>query len=471
MPGGAFLREPIEQLRGNLLQKHRDLAEKAVTESEADFAEIRLVHTARTTVIQAGLTHMNNGPIEQFTGTARVFIANRWGICEFTSPEQMQTALDKAAALAIHSKSHPVPFPILPPACRDTYSDDVNGVPLADIPLREKSFLCKHYCELLGASIPSGSAKVSYNEIIRDRAVVNSSGTSVREIENLGSMETQAVLPGGLVASEELALRGSFDRFTGREKHIAEMGRNLLARETKTCIAPGRTRVILDPELTGILMHEAFGHLVEADFLESNPAVAHLLRIGSKVGSECVSIVDDSLQMNQPGSMKWDDEGTPGAKTQLVSSGEIISWLHTMETASRRDARPTGNARVSKPGKTPESRMTCTYMEPGKTPLEKLKLHLDDGLYLKGFMGGATDMDRFSIAVQEVWTVRNGIMHKPVTPVVISGRVTDILRLIVDTGDDLRFSGTLSGCSRRGSSAIAVTYGGPHILISEMQVS
>ncbi len=471
MPGGAFLREPAEQLRGNHLQKYRDLAEKAAAGSEADFAELRLVHTSRTTVSHAGLTHLNNGPIEQFTGTARVLIAGRWGICEFSSPGQIHTALDRAAALAIHSGSHPAPFPVLPPACRDTYSDDVNGVPLADVSLREKSFLCKHYCELLGVSVSTGSARVTYDEIIRDRVVVNSSGTSVREIENLGSMKTQAVLPGGLVASEELALRGSFDRFTGREKHIAEMGSNLLARETTTCIAPGRIRVILDPELTGILVHEAFGHLVEADFLENNPAVAHLLRAGSRVGSECVNIVDDSLQMSQPGSMKWDDEGTPGEKTQLVSSGRIVSWLHTMGTAARKDARPTGNARISGPGRAPESRMTSTYMEPGKTPLEKLKLHLDDGLYLKGFMGGATDMDRFSIAVQEVWTVRNGIIHKPVTPVVISGRVTDVLGLITDTGDDLRLSSSLSGCSRRGSGAIAVTYGGPHILISEMQVS
>ncbi|MCD4707011.1 MAG: TldD/PmbA family protein [Candidatus Sabulitectum sp.] len=453
------------------MQKHRDLAEKAVAGSEADFAELRLARTSRTTVTHAGLTHMNNGPIEQFTGTARVFIAGKWGICEFSSPEQMHKALDKAAALAIHSKSHPVPFPILPPACRDTYSDDVNGVPLADVPLREKSFLCKHYCELLGASIPSGSARVTYDEIIRDRVIANSNGTSVREIENLGSMKTQAVLPGGLIASEELALRGSFDRFTGREKHIAGIGSDLLFRETTTCIAQGKTRVILDPELTGILVHEAFGHLVEADFLENNPAVAHLLRIGSTVGSKCVNIVDDSLQMNQPGSMKWDDEGSPGRKTQLVSSGKIINWLHTIGTASRKDTRPTGNARISGPGRTPEARMTCTYMEPGKTPLEKLKLHLDDGLYLKGFMGGATDMDRFSIAVQEVWTIRNGVIHKPVTPVVISGRVADVLGCIVDTGDDLQLSGSLSGCSRRGSSAIAVTYGGPHILISEMQVS
>lgn len=453
------------------MQKNRALAEKAVAGSEADFAEIRLVQSSRTSVVQAGLSHVITGPTDQFTGTARVFISNRWGICEFSSPDLMSTALDKAATLAIHSESPPVPFPMIPPACRDTYSEDAVGVPLNDVSLREKTFLCRHYCELLGAFLVTGSARVIYDEVIRDRVVVNSRGTSIREKENLGSMKIQAVLPGGLVAREELALRGSFDRFRGREKHLDRIGRDLLVRETTTSIAPGRSRVILDPELTGILVHEAFGHLVEADFLENNPAVAHLLRAGACVGSECVNIIDDSLLLTQPGSMKWDDEGTPGSRTQLVLNGGIASWLHTMGTASRNGARPTGNARISDPGRTPEARMTCTYMEPGKTPLEKLMLHLDNGLYLKGFMGGATDMDRFSIAVQEVWTVRNGIIHKPVAPVVFSGKVTDVLRSVKDTGNDLQLAGSLAGCSRRGSSPLAVTYGGPHILITDMQVS
>ena len=453
------------------MQRRRDLAEKAVAGSEADFAEIRLVQTSQTKVIHAGLTHMNSGPVERFTGTARVFVSNRWGICEFSSPDQMQNAMDKAAALAIQSGSPTVVFPALPPACRDTYSDGASGVPLADVPLREKSFLCRHYCELLGASLSSGSVRVIYDEIIRDRVIVNSSGTSVREIENLGSMKTQAVLPGGLVANEELALRGSFEPFKGRERHIEEIGKTLLIRETTATVPPGKTRVILDPELTGILVHEAFGHLIEADFLENNPAVAHLLRKGARAGSECINVVDDSLLMDQAGSMKWDDEGTPGARTQLISSGRIVNWLHTMGTASRNDAQPTGNARISEAGRTPEARMTCTYMEPGTTSLKNLKMHLDHGLYLKGFMGGATDMDRFSIAVQEVWTVRNGVIQKSVSPVIISGKVSDILGSVLDTSDDLRLSGSLSGCSRRKSSAIPVSYGGPHILISEMQVN
>ncbi|OPX31648.1 MAG: hypothetical protein B1H09_02440 [Gemmatimonadaceae bacterium 4484_173] len=452
------------------MQKYRELAEKLLMNSEADFAELRIEQTAKSTVVQAGLNHTNSGPVEQFSGTARVLSENRWGIHEFSSPDQMQNALNLALSLAMHTRPYPNPLPVLPPALRDTYSDDSNGVPLSDVSLREKTFLCRHYCDLLGASLTSGSAKVTYDELLRDRVIVNSSGTSVREVENLGSIKVQAVLPGDFAASEQFAVRGSFDPFRGREKHIEKMSRNLLTRAKTTGIAPGVYRVILDPELTGILIHEAFGHLIEADFLENNPAVAHMLRTGSMVGSECVNIIDDSLLMNHPGSMKWDDEGTPGARTKLVSSGRIVSWLHTMETAAKYNVVPTGNARISEHGKPPEARMTCTYMEPGTTPLEKLKLHLDNGLYLKGFMGGATDMDRFSIAVQEAWVVKDGTIQKPGTPVMISGKVTDVLGSILDTGDNLQLTGSLSGCSRRGGNAIAVTYGGPHVLISEMQV-
>ncbi len=442
-----------------------------MTGSEADFAEIRLLRTARTTVTQAGLSSMNTGPIEQFTGTARVMISGRWAMYEFSTPDEMSKAMDMAAALAIQSKSSPVIFPILPPACRDTFIDMEDGVPLSNVPLREKAFLCRHYCDLLGASISKGSARVTYDEIIRDKVIVNSTGTSIREIENLGSMNIQAVLPGGLISSNEFALRGSFDRFKDKERQITQIGKELQSRKTTTISAPGKKRVILDPILTGILVHEAFGHLVEADFLENNPAIAKMLRIGSRVGSDCVSIVDDSQLTEHPGSLHWDDEGTPGSKTQLVSSGKISSWLHTMSTAAKYKTNPTGNARISDRGGIPEARMTCTYMEQGTTPLEKLKIHLDNGLYMKGFLGGATDMDRFSIAVEEVWTVKNGVIHEPVVPMVISGKVTDILKSVLNTGDDLKLSGSLFGCSRFGSKTIPVTYGGPHILISEIQVN
>jgi TldD protein len=452
------------------LQKYRELAEKLLVGSETDFAEIRIEQTARTRVTQEGLGHTNYGPVEQFTGTVRVLVENKWGIHEFSSPDRIPDALLQAVHLAENGRSSMAASPVIPPALRDTYSDDSSGVPLSDVSLREKSFLCRHYCDLLGASLSNGSARVIYDELLRDRVIVNSSGTSVREIENLGSIKVQAVLPGDFIASEEFAVRGSFDLFKGREKHIEKISRNLLNREKAGSVAPGRMRVILDPELTGILIHEAFGHLVEADFLMNNPAVAHMLRTGSMVGSESVNIVDDSLLMTHPGSMKWDDEGTPGTRTQLVSSGRIVSWLHTMETAAEFKAAPTGNARVSEHGKPPEARMTCTYMEPGTTPFEKLKLHLDNGLYLKGFLGGATDMDRFSIAVQEVMIVKGGVVNKPGMPVVISGKVTDVLKSIIDSGDDLLLTGSLAGCSRRGGNAIAVTYGGPHTLISGMQV-
>ncbi len=168
--------------------------------------------------------------------------------------------------------------------------------------------------------------------------VVNSRGTSVREMENLGSMKFEAVLPGGITTSREVAVRGGFEGFTGLEADIDRAGKDLVTRDTSSSIAPGPSRVVLDPELTGILVHEAFGHLAEADFLEANPAVAHLLRRGATVGSPCVNIVDHTDLLSMPGSMKWDWEGNPGEKTPLVEGGIMRNWLHTSGTASRNGA-------------------------------------------------------------------------------------------------------------------------------------
>lgn len=453
------------------MQENRARAERAIAGSEADFAEILLVSSERSSVTQAGLMSENAGPIGSFTGVARAFVANRWGICEFFEPSDMKKALDRAAALAIHSSSPPVPFPMLEAESRDTFNDCAELVPPPDVPLREKTFLCRHYCELLGASIRGGSARVSYEERSSDRVIVNSRGTSVREMEHLGSMRFESVLPGGMVSLREVTSRGSFEPFRGLEKSISEQGERLLVRDTTSVIAPGPSRAVLDPELTGILVHEAFGHLAEADFLETNPAVAQMMRRGMQVASPAVTIIDDSGMMSMPGSMKWDHEGNPGMRTCLVSGGVMQGWLHTAGTASRHGARPTGNARVAEPGRSPEARMTCTYMTPGESSFGDLLHHLDSGLYLRGFMGGATDMDRFSIAVQEVWTVRKGVLHKPVAPVTVSGKVTDILRRVEDIGSEVTMTGVLRGCSRRGSPPVPVSYGGPHIMLGEIRVS
>lgn len=459
------------EIRGNRLDRYRELAEKAVAGSEADFVEISIHKQERSSVVQSGIIGENTGPVGRLSGTARAFVSNRWGICEFHNMETMPEAVDRAAAQAIHSSSPPVPFPMLSEDSRDTFNDTGVGVSPGEVPLREKAFLCRHYCELLGASVTNGSARVSYDQHTGDRVTVNSRGTSVREMENLCSIRLEAVLPGGRLSLKEIGVRGTFDPFRGLEKEITEAGKNLLLRDTSTAIAPGVSRVVLDPELTGILVHEAFGHLVEADFLEANPAVAHLMRRGTRIASPLVNIVDDTGLFTLPGSMKWDFEGNPGGKTILVKNGVMESWLHTSGTAAGNGVLPTGNARVPDPGRSPEARMTCTYMEPGQTSFDDIINHLGNGLFLKGFMGGATDMDRFSIAVQEVWTVRNGALHKPVSPVVISGRVTDILDAVDETGNELRMTGVLRGCSRMGSSPIPVSYGGPHVLIREVQVS
>ncbi len=453
------------------MQHLRDLAERAVDGSEADLAEITVLASERSLVMQSGIMAENHGPVGRLTGIARAFVSNRWGLCEFDDMDGMRAALDTAAARAIHGSSPPVPFPMLSEEHRDTYDDCTGALSPVDVSLREKAFLCRHYCELLGASAGSGSARVSYEQSRTDRITVNSRGTSLREIETLGSMRMEAVLPGGRVFMSETASRGSFEPFRGLEKKIEEAGKNLMITETSTVIAPGKSRVVLAPELTGILVHEAFGHLAEADFLEANPAVAHMMRPGARIGSSRVSIVDDGGLLSMPGSMKWDYEGNPGARTVLVSEGVMGSWLHTGGTASRNGAEPTGNARIAEPGRPPEARMTCTYMEPGIPNLEELLKMLGNGLYLRGFMGGATDMDRFSIAVQEAWTVRGGEIHKPVAPVVISGRVTDFLTSVEETGNDLAITGALRGCSRRGTNPVPVSYGGPHILIDGVQVT
>ncbi|NLP05194.1 TldD/PmbA family protein [Candidatus Fermentibacteria bacterium] len=213
-------------------------------------------------------------------------------------------------------------------------------------------------------------------------------------------------------------------------------------------------------------MHEVFGHLSEPG--------PWRCRKGSGAGvslpeaSECVTVVDDSTHFDMPGSCAFDDEGVPGSRKLLVSAGVFTGAMHSLETAGRCGARSSGNARALDIRSSPEPRMTCTYLLPGTLAKGDLLAMASDGLYLYGSLTGSTDMECFSLTSRGGYVIRNGALSARLGPISVSGRISDILGSVLAVADDLRlFSGT-SGCSRAGQGYLPVSYGGPHVLLGEV---
>ncbi len=450
------------------MQETRESAERAVQCSEADFVEIRLESTSTLELSQIGRREWSVGPVHRESCTVRALVSGRWGFAWASGFNRMEALIDRAAGAAVAGGKGKVTLGAVSPE-RDTFIPGC-AEPFRQAPLKDKAFLCRHYCELLGMTNPGASARVDYSEIARDRVIVNSAGTSVREVEELCGLRMQAALPGNITSSRRLACRGGLENLRLREDLAKEITGELSLMGSPANPAPGVVRAVLDPELSGMLVHEAFGHLAESDVLGQCLALASLVSPGRQVGAPCLSIVDDPTHFTLPGSCSWDDEGTRSTRTNLVSRGVVQNRLHTLSTAGEAGVHPAGNARAWGAGSIPMARMRCTILEAGSGDREELLSALGSGVYLKGCLGGATDMERFSLIAESGWTVNRGKPHRPLGPVVMAGNVFDTLKAISMVGADMELFGNIGGCGRAGEQAIPVSYGGPHILVSGIRV-
>jgi len=450
------------------LQENRERAERAVQASEADFVEVRLERILTLELAQIGRRSGSVGPVQREGCTARALVSGRWGYAWSSGFNCIEALIDRAAGSAVAAGKGSVSFTAASPE-RNSFIP-ASSEPFTGTPLKDKAFLCRHYCELLGMTNPGASARVDYSEILRDRVVVNSAGTSIREVEELCGLRMQAALPGNVTASRSIAHRGGLENLRHREDLVREMTEDLCMRTNSSGPTPGYVPAVLGPELTGMLVHEAFGHLAESDVLVQCPALGDIVSPGRRVGAECLCITDDPTHFTLPGSCSWDDEGTRGTRTSLVRGGVVKSRLHTLSTASETGAAPAGNARAWGTGSTPMARMRCTLLEPGEGDRDSLLTSMENGVYLKGCLGGATDMERFSLIAESGWTVRRGKIDRPMGPVVITGNVFDVLKNIDRVGEDIQLFGNMGGCGRAGENAIPVSYGGPHILLTAIRI-
>ncbi|MEM3161556.1 MAG: TldD/PmbA family protein [Candidatus Bathyarchaeia archaeon] len=227
----------------------------------------------------------------------------------------------------------------------------------------------------------------------------------------------------------------------------------------------GKFKAVLGPNVLGVFVHEAFGHLAEADLTLSGSIIMD--KIGKKIASDQVTIYDDGTIEGAFGSFKYDDEGVPAQKTLLIKNGVIVGLMHNRETASKFKVKPTGNARAEDYRVEPIIRMRNTYMAPRDHTLEELLEDVHFGYYFKSFRGGQANLDgTFQVGIQEAYEIVNGEIGEPVRNASISGNTLGTLRKVDAVGKDFEL---WPGRCGKGQTAF-VCDGGPHIRVKEVIV-
>lgn len=256
--------------------------------------------------------------------------------------------------------------------------------------------------------------------------------------------------------------------FLDAEKHIkaATTAVSLLKASPPPA---GRFRAILSPEVTGLIVHEALGHNSEADLVIAGGSILEG-KVGERVASDQVTIVDDSTIEKAYGSFKYDSEGTPGRKRVIVEKGILRGFLHSLETAKKLGAEPNGSARADTHHNVPIVRMSNTYIDSGDWTFEEMIEDIDHGIYFKKSQWGYvfTEKGQFTCNVIVSYMIRRGEIAEMLRDVSFGGLTLETLRRVDAVGKDLEIpmAGT---CGKDGQSA-PVCSGGPHIRVEEVIV-
>ena len=170
----------------------------------------------------------------------------------------------------------------------------------------------------------------------------------------------------------------------------------------------GKYTVVLNPKMAGVFIHEAFGHLSEADFVYENDRMKALMVLGKRFGPDALHIIDDGSIPGLRGSHKYDDEGTRTQKNYLIKEGTLVGRLHSRETAAKMGEQPTGNARAISYHTEPIVRMTNTYIDQGDASFEDIIKDIKLGVYALDAFGGQTTMEMFTFSAAYGYMIRDG---------------------------------------------------------------
>ena len=317
--------------------------------------------------------------------------------------------------------------------------------------------------------------KVSFIDQIQYVTIVNSGGLMVSDIRPLIKLVCLCI------AEKSQKREAGFSGGGGRvgleyfqsELKPEEIGRDA-AREAlnllEAVLAPaGELPIVLAPGYSGVLIHEAVGHLLEADFIRKKTSI-FWNKMGEKVGNAQVNIYDDPTIPHFRGSYNTDDEGTVPKKTPLILKGKLTGLLQDRLSAKLMKKPLTGHGRRQDYTCMPIPRMSNTYLDKGEYAPEEIIKSVKKGFYAHKFQGGQVeDSGKFTFSVSSGFLIEDGKLTVPVKQVTLIGTSIDILNKIEMIGSDLVFGLQTGTCSKEGQG-VPVTDGCPTIKISRMTV-
>jgi TldD protein len=318
--------------------------------------------------------------------------------------------------------------------------------------------------------------RVTYGDQIRHVLIAGSDGRMVTDFQPLVRLNVFTIAQegsklqsgssggGGRVGLEFFAGERSPEHFAqeAARQAIVQLG----AQETPA----GEMEVVLGPGWPGILLHEAIGHGLEADFNRKGIS-AFSGRLGQRVATDICTVVDDGTIPARRGSLNVDDEGEPTQKTVLIENGILRGYLQDKLSSDILKTTRTGNGRRESYEHIPMPRMTNTYMLAGTDAPEDIIRSVHRGLYAVNFGGGQVDITngKFVFSASEAYLIEDGKVTAPVKGATLIGDGPTVLTRVTAVGNDLKLDPGIGTCGKDGQS-VPVGVGIPTLKVSQLTV-
>ena len=463
-------RDQAEDNTVNLIQE-RLLTSLSSYQKQVDYLEIRLQQSESTAISYRGVQLDAVNRSFSLSGGIRACHKGGWSFVTFNNLDELNHRIEEAISQAHLIGEATTELAEISPI-QDYVSVELKRDPRG-ISLQEKRELVANYNQLLLDFDPRiQTTATSYTDQFSITYFVNSLGSCIAQerLDINGRFGAIAKGEKGIIRQgfESISSRCDYNVLRDIEDRVKGAAERAVRQLDAKPVKGGQYTVVLDPYLAGVFIHEAFGHLSEADFVYENPRMQELLELGKPLGIEQLNVVDDATIPNLPGSIQYDDEGVPAQRKYLIKNGVLNQRLHSLETAGKLKEKPTGNARALSATYPPIVRMTNTAIEAGDRNFAEMIQDIDEGVYAVRMLGGQTNGEMFTFAAAEGYMIRNGEIAEPVSDVTLSGNVFQTLKDIEGIGNDLLY--TNGGCGKGGQMPLPVSVGGPHVRIKNVVV-
>jgi TldD protein len=315
----------------------------------------------------------------------------------------------------------------------------------------------------------------SFAEEIREILVVTSDGKLARDVQPLMRFGVRVIAERDGKRQEGSSGGGgrtTIGYFDGKspEWHAVVAAKQAILMLDAQEAPAGQMEVVLAPGDSGILLHEAVGHGLEADFNRKGTS-NYSGHIGQMVASEVCTVVDDATLLQSRGSINVDDEGNEPRSSMLIENGKLVGYMHDRLSAGHFKLGPSGNGRRESFACAPMPRMTNTILLAGPHDPEEILKTVKKGIFAKRFGGGQVDIANgdFVFSLTESYLVEDGKITAPLKGVQLIGNGPDVLRKVSMLGNDVETSDGIWTCGKDGQS-VPVGVGCPTIKISSITV-